>query len=386
MNNQLTQTNNNAIQERLTQDTVGKFIASYEKQFRSMLPSHITPERMMRLTTNCIRNNPKLLECTKESLISAVLKSVQLGLEADGVMGLAYLIPYDKSVNIGGQWKKIKECQFQIGYKGILELVRRSGEATLDVQLVYEKDLFEIDFSSTPQFTHKPYLQGHRGEIIGCWARAKYTNGRGEVFEFMSKYDIDNVRDTYSQAYKNAKTLGGKKLEETPWVQNYGTMARKTLVTRIQPFLPMSVQKAIEVDNLAEKGKKFEIIDGDIILDNEQEVKKPAVNAVSALEAAAQPAQAFDTATGEIIDNDTETSPVEADAPAEEAKPFLTMSEIVALPYTNQTQIKELCKQAGRSIENGTIEKMEFFLTFPDLPDAAKKTGAYPAFEKLTKL
>jgi hypothetical protein len=113
---------------------------------------------------------------------------------------------------------------------------------------------------------------------------------------------------------------------------------------------------------------------------------KPKINAVDLLEAAAQPAQAFDTDTGEIIDNDTETSPVEADAPAEEAKPFLTMSEIVALPYTNQTQIKELCKQAGRSIENGTIEKMEFFLTFPDLPDAAKKTGAYPAFEKLTKL
>ena len=197
----------------------------------------------------------------------------------------------------------------------------------------------------------------------------------------------------YEEAKKvaigNAQTLSNRRELALDTIQKMGVKREDVFA-----YLEIKGVEDITLDHLAIlRGNLTAIKEGDATVDDVFYPKKvaaklnPPTNAIAALEAASQTQpQPYNTDTGEIIDNDTETSPVEADAPAEEAKPFLTMSEIVALPYTNQTQIKELCKQAGRSIENGTIEKMEFFLTFPDLPDAAKKTGAYPAFEKLTKL
>lgn len=369
MNNQVTQNQNTNVATAAT-DRLDVALQKMMPQLKASLPAHIKPERIIRIALNAAQNTPKLMQCDQKSFLLAVLRSAQLGLEPDGTLGQAYLIPFGDKV------------QLIVGYKGLIDLARRSGEVSnIIAKEVCANDDFKLQWHEEIPFKHEQSTTNNRGEIIGFWAMARFKDG-GFHFDYMSVAEVNAIRDG-SQGYQMAKRYAKNGVINSPWESNYIEMGKKTAIRRIAKYLPMSIEKASMVEELSEQGKKFEIIDGDIILDNEQEVKKPAVNAVSALEAAAQP---FDTATGEIIDNDTETSPVESDAPAEEAKPFLTMSEIVALPYTNQTQIKELCKQAGRSIENGTIEKMEFFLTFPDLPDAAKKTGAYPAFEKLTKL
>jgi recombination protein RecT len=374
MNNQLTQNQNTNVATAAT-DRLDVALQKMMPQLKASLPAHIKPERIIRIALNAAQNTPKLMQCDQKSFLLAVLRSAQLGLEPDGTLGQAYLIPFGDKV------------QLIVGYKGLIDLARRSGEVSnIIAKEVCANDDFKLQWHEEIPFKHEQSTTNNRGEIIGFWAMARFKDG-GFHFDYMSVAEVNAIRDG-SQGYQMAKRYAKNGVINSPWESNYIEMGKKTAIRRIAKYLPMSIEKASMVEELSEQGKNFNIIDGDIILDNEQEVKKPAVNAVSALEAAAQPAQPFDTATGEIIEqlNDTETSPVEADAPAEEAKPFLTMSEIVALPYTNQTQIKELCKQAGRSIENGTIEKMEFFLTFPDLPDAAKKTGAYPAFEKLTKL
>ncbi|WP_202630600.1 recombinase RecT, partial [Deinococcus alpinitundrae] len=84
------------------------------------------------------RKNPMLKECTPESLLGAVMQAAQVGLEPDA-LGSAYLVPYYNKN------KNVKEVQLQIGYKGLIELVRRSGQVTSIVaNEVYENDEFDF--------------------------------------------------------------------------------------------------------------------------------------------------------------------------------------------------------------------------------------------------
>jgi len=100
--------------------TIQDLLKRMEPQIRKALPKHLEPERLARIALTEIRKNPKLLECSRESLLGAVMTAAQLGLEP-GVLGHAYLIPYWNNKT------KSYEVQFQIGYKGLLDLVRRSG-------------------------------------------------------------------------------------------------------------------------------------------------------------------------------------------------------------------------------------------------------------------
>ena len=92
--------------------------------------------------------------------------SAQLGLEP-GTLGYCYLVPYQNKKT--GQL----EIQFQLGYKGILELVRRSGQVeNIEARVVYEKDKFDFEYGLTPKLVHKPALKAQewateRGIFLG---------------------------------------------------------------------------------------------------------------------------------------------------------------------------------------------------------------------------
>ena len=89
------------------------------------LPRHLSVDRFLQSAFTAIRNNPVLLECTPESVKLALMEAAKLGLEID-VMGSCYLIPYNKKQYVNGRENKYKEAQLQVGYKGLLELVRRA--------------------------------------------------------------------------------------------------------------------------------------------------------------------------------------------------------------------------------------------------------------------
>ncbi len=138
----------------------------------------LTPERFSRMVLTAITKTPKLGECTPQSFIGSMLTAAQLGLEPNTPLGQAYLIPYGNS------------CQFQIGYKGLLELAHRSGEIkTLEARCVYENDEFNIEYGLNPNLIHKPTFV-NRGELIGVYAVYHTVNG-GYAFEFMSVEDIN---------------------------------------------------------------------------------------------------------------------------------------------------------------------------------------------------
>lgn len=237
--------------------SVGQVLEQMKPQLQAALPKHITPERLMRVALTAIQNTPKLLECDRNSLFRAILTSAQLGLEPDGILGQAYLIPFGKQV------------QFIPGYKGLIDLARRSGEVlNIIAKEVCEKDNFKIQWHEEVPFVHEQATSGDRGAVIGFWAMAKFKDG-GFHFDYMTKEEVEKIRDG-SSGYQAAKKWAKEGKIESPWTNNFVEMGKKTVIRRIAKFLPLSVQKAAVLENQADAGRSVNLDDtGEITIDGE---------------------------------------------------------------------------------------------------------------------
>ena len=115
-------------------------VVAMQDDIAKALPKVITADRFTRIALSALSNNPKLYECSKLSFLGALMNAAQLGLEPNTPLGQAYLIPYYNNK------EKRLECQFQIGYKGLLDLAYRSGEiAMIQAYIVYENATFEYE-------------------------------------------------------------------------------------------------------------------------------------------------------------------------------------------------------------------------------------------------
>ena len=197
------------------------YIKSMEGEVKKALPSVITPERFTRMVLSALSVNPKLAQCTPKSFLGAMMSAAQLGLEPNTPLGQAYLIPY---VNKGQL-----EVQFQIGYKGLLDLAYRSGEVDIiQAHIVYENDTFECEYGLNPTLKHIP-ADSDRGEPIKVYAVFKTKTG-GYGFEVMSMDDVRRHAEKYSQAYKSGYS---------PWKTNFEEMAKKTVLKKVLKYAPM---------------------------------------------------------------------------------------------------------------------------------------------------
>ena len=213
--------------------TIFDVIQAGAKQFATALPKHINSERFVRIAITTIRQNPKLAQCNKESLLGALMVSAQLGLEP-GVLGQCYLIPYGR------------ECQFQIGYKGMIELLRRSGQLKdIYAYSVYENDEFEMTYGLDRDLKHKPNLQD-RGNFIGCYCVAVLKDD-ARAFEYMTKEEIEAHGKKFSKTYGNG-----------PWKTDFEAMAHKTVVKKMLKWLPVSVEF---LEMAAKDEKSFKVAD-----------------------------------------------------------------------------------------------------------------------------
>lgn len=204
--------------------TINGYLKKMMPEISRALPKHLDGNRLTRIALTTIRTNPKLLECNVPSLLAAVMMSAQLGLEP-GLLGHCYFVPFYNSRT------KSSDVQFIIGYKGLIDLVRRSGEVTSIVaNEVYDKDHFEFEYGLDEKLVHKPYLSGDRGALKCFYAYARYKDG-GHAFMVMSKDEIDRIRDKYSKA----KNFG-------PWVDEYANMAKKTVIRQLIKYMPISVE------------------------------------------------------------------------------------------------------------------------------------------------
>jgi recombination protein RecT len=214
--------------------TIADLFIKHKDQIAMALPQHLTADRMTRLVMTEIRKTPKLGLCDPYSLLGAVVQASQLGLEVGSFLGHVHLIPFENKA------KGISEVQIIIGYKGLIDLVRRSGDlADIFAETIHKNDEFKYELGLRKTLMHCPAF-GNRGELIGAYAVAHLKDG-STPFVVLHKEEIDKV----------AKTFG-------PWKTHYEEMAKKTAVRRLFKWLPMSVDKpqvrrAIELEEREEQ-------------------------------------------------------------------------------------------------------------------------------------
>lgn len=229
LKNQLQNKANNTNQVKKASPSKGmeQLLTKMGGQIQKALPSMVSSERFQRVALTAFSNNTKLQQCDPMSFIAAMMQSAQLGLEPNTPLGQAYLIPYGKQV------------QFQIGYKGLLELAQRSGKIkTLYAHEVRENDTFDIDYGLNQTLTHKPLLKGDRGEVIGYYAVYHLDTG-GNSFIFMTKDEVLEHAKRFSKTYNSG-----------PWQTDFDAMAKKTAIKQLLKYAPLSIelQKATSMD------------------------------------------------------------------------------------------------------------------------------------------
>ena len=250
-----------------------KLLQASMEQIKAALPSHITPERMLRVSLTAFRQQPLLAKCEPRSVLAAVFVAAGVGLEI-GVLGHAYLLPY---------WNnKLRkyECQLIIGYQGYIELARRSGEIeSIDCQIIFKNDHYELEFGIDRKLVHRPKLDGDRGDPVLVYSVCRYKGG-GMHVEVMTWTEIMKIKARSPSKNKEGQIVG-------PWAHKDDAleMARKTNIRRARKYWPQSVQIAAAAAN---DGASFRALD---------------VNALTK-ELEAQPAL-IETESGMLIDQET---------------------------------------------------------------------------------
>jgi recombination protein RecT len=223
---------------------VKSFMESQTSSLRAVLPKHVDADRMVKLALGAMRTTPKLLNCNVESFMGAVVTCSSLGLEPNTPLGHAYLIPFEN------RQKGTTDVQIVFGYKGLIDLARRSGQIiSIAAHEVCQNDEFHFSYGLDEKLIHKPALTG-RGEPIAFYAVAKLVGG-GYAFEVMGRDQIEEIRDA-SQNYKFAREKG-----KTVWGQHFVEMGRKTVLRRLFKYLPVSIElaTAANIDSNTEAGK-----------------------------------------------------------------------------------------------------------------------------------
>lgn len=202
--------------------TMQDYIKKMQGEIAKALPSVLTPDRFTRITLSALSTNAKLAQTTPKSFLGAMMTSAQLGMEPNTPLGQAYLIPYK---NHG-----VLECQFQLGYKGLIDLAYRSGQvSTIQAQTVYANDEFEYELGLEQKLRHIP-AKTNRGEPVFFYAVFRTKDG-GYGYEVMSIDDVRTHAKKYSKAYGNG-----------PWQTNFEEMAKKTVLKKALKYAPLKTE------------------------------------------------------------------------------------------------------------------------------------------------
>lgn len=210
-------------------------------QIAMALPKHLTPERMIRVAVTALQRTPHLQECSPLSLVGCVVQASELGLELTGPLGQAYMVPY---------WNKNtkqQEAQFQVGYRGLMDLAYRSGRVeNFSAHIVYKNDRFQFSYGTANKLVHVPTMD-EPGDVVAAYAVVKMKGG-GVDFEVMSKKQIDAHRERYSKQKADGQF--------NPWNTAWEEMAKKTVIRRLAKRVPLSIEiaKAAALDEYAEAG------------------------------------------------------------------------------------------------------------------------------------
>jgi len=193
-------------------ETFRRYVESREQYSAAILPAHLSAQRMTSLILAAANQTPKILNCSQSSIATAIKVLSELGLEPGSALGLAYLIPYGK------------DLQVIIGYKGLCALALRSGAVkSIAADVVYQTEIDARLFS----FKRNPVEIFHAGDLtvdrtdpdrlVACWARVELMTG-GAVQIVMTQSDVHKRR---------AKSVAFTR-KTSPWQTDTAAMWRKT--------------------------------------------------------------------------------------------------------------------------------------------------------------
>lgn len=260
--NELLQKSQNQMTEKPKgkKDTLNDLLIKMGPEIQRALPNNMSAERMARIAMTAVSNTPKLLECDQISFVAALMQSSQLGLEPNTGLGQAYLIPYGNKV------------QFQISYKGLIELATRSGQyKAIYAHEVYANDEFKYSYGLNKDLVHVPSQQPE-GEPIGYYAVYHLKNG-GYDFVYWTRERIDQHAKKFSMAVQKGYT--------SPWSTNYDSMAKKTVLKEVLKYAPKSIelQKTVEADETikqelsSDMSEVIDVTDYHVVDENTGEIK-----------------------------------------------------------------------------------------------------------------
>lgn len=214
-------TTENKVQTAAKAKTTVELINALKPELMRVLPKHIPVERMIRISITAVRANPKLQQCTPVSFLAALMQAAQFGLEPNTPLGQAYLIPYGN------------EVQFQIGYRGMIELCRRTGLFTaIYAHEVRQNDAFEYEYGLYKKLNHKP-ARRNRGPVTEYYAVYHLKEGIPD-FKVITREEVEEHRDKYSPSWN--------KQSKSPWATEFDAMAKKTILKQLLHTAPISIE------------------------------------------------------------------------------------------------------------------------------------------------
>lgn len=195
------------------------------------------PEDLVRLALVAASRSPDLAKCSRESILRSLLDAAALGIQPGGMMGRGYLVPRKNNKN------NTIECSFDPGWRGLLDIARRSGSIRrIEAHVVYERDEFTVKRTPLTQIEHVPCELDDPGPVRSAYAAAEFVDGSVQI-EIVSRRDLDKIRKMGA---------GGG-----PWATWFDEMARKTAVRRLCKYLPYDpkLDEAIRVSDQSDAGE-----------------------------------------------------------------------------------------------------------------------------------
>lgn len=288
---------------------------------RALHGTGMNPDRLARIALTTCRQTPQLFSCTQESLLGALMLCAQLGLEPGGPLQQAYLIPRKNKGRL--------EVNFQVGYRGLIDLARRSGEIrSIEAREVCANDDFEFEYGLEEKLRHRP-ADGERGQLVGAYCLARFRDG-GHYFVFVSDETIRNQHESRAQK--------GQYPDRSPWATDRAAMYRKTAVVVAAPYLPRSTMLATAI---AQDGTVHDEVAEDLA---DMTTPEPAPIDVEARESppAASAGRGGDGSPEEAGDAPAGSS---GEPPADEPEPGDELDEI-----TDRDTLKKMAEGEGADV------------------------------------
>jgi recombination protein RecT len=256
-----------------------RFIEQHQKDLAMVLPKHLTAERMARLAISAVRTTRGLEGCSVASFASAIMACSSLGLEPGSALGHAYLIPFKG------------ECTLVIGYKGLIDLMYRSGYvASVKAEPVFEGDEFSFEKGLEPKLRHVPCGEDDPNKLTHVYTIVRWKDGGEPLWDVLNRDQIMKRRNRSPAA--NARS--------SPWLTDFVAMSQKTGVRAIAKWAPSATERdtlsrAVAYEQAHELGRPSQAVAA---------LGMPAMSAMDSMGAMPQDDPVPVNADGEVLDGE----------------------------------------------------------------------------------